>query len=121
MKGTVRVPAAGVLRVVDGLHLLDLALGVVLDHELERAEHREAARRRPVEDVPDLVLEHLDLDGGLALAADADDVEEVAQALGREAAPAQRRDGRHARVVPAAHVALARRAARGSASRARCR
>ena len=106
-KGTLRVPADGILRVVDGLHLLDLPLGVVLDHEPERAQDREASRRRPVQHVPDLVLEHLDLDGAVALAPHADRVQEVAQALGREAAPAQGRDGRHARVVPAAHVALA--------------
>ena len=102
-----RVPADGILRVVDGFQLLDLALGVVLDHELERAENREAPRRRPVQHVPDLVLERLDLDRGLALAAQPDQVQEVAQPLGREAAPAQGRHGGHARIVPAAHVALA--------------
>ena len=102
-----RVPADGVLRVVDGLQLLDLPLGVVLDHELERVQHREAPQRLAVQHVPHLVLEHLDLDGALALASHADHVQEVAQALGREAAPAQGRDGGHARIVPAAHVALA--------------
>ena len=52
------------------------------------------------------MLEHLDLDRGLPLAAHTDGIEEVADAGGGEAAAAQRADGGHARVVPAADVAF---------------
>ena len=103
--GTCRVPGRRVLGVVDDVHLLDLALGVVRDHHLERVEDAEPARRRPVQDVADRVLEQAELDDGVGL-RDADHRREVADALGREAAPAQARDRRHPRVVPAADVAL---------------
>ena len=66
------------------------------------------AKRRSavaVEHVAHGVLEHLDLDDAVGL-GDADHRGEVADALGREAAAAQGRDGGHARVVPAAHVPL---------------
>src|SRR5690348_5180708 len=106
-EGHLACPGRGILRVVDGLHLLDLPLWVVLDHEPERAQDGEASQRPPVQHVPDLVLEHLDFGGARALASQRDHVEEVAQTLGREAAPAQGREGGHARIVPASHVALA--------------
>ena len=94
-----------VLGVVGDLHLLDLALGVVLDDHLERVEDAEPALGRPVEDVADGVLELPDLDDAVGL-GHADHRREVADALGREAAPAQAGDRRHPRVVPAADVAL---------------
>ena len=43
--GTLRVPAAGILRVVDGIKFLGLSLGIVGDHHFERTEHREPAQR----------------------------------------------------------------------------
>ena len=49
------------------------------------------------------MLEHLDLDGAVAL-GDADALAERADRLGGHAAAAQSRERRHARVVPAAHV-----------------
>ena len=64
-------PGRLVLRVVGDLHLLDLALGVVLDDDLEGVEHAEAAKRRAVEHVAHRVLEHLDLDHAVG-ARDAD-------------------------------------------------
>ena len=103
--GTGARPGGRVLRVVRDLHLLDLALGVVLDDDLERVEHAEPPRRRPVEHVPDRVLELAELDDAVGL-GDPDHRREVADALGREAAPAQAGDRRHPRVVPAADVAL---------------
>ncbi len=72
---------------------------------LSGSQDGEAAGARPVEDVADGVLEHADLDDAVGL-RHADHGREVADALGREAAPAQARDRGHPRIVPAAHVAL---------------
>jgi hypothetical protein len=72
--------------------------------DVARAQDREASGCRAVQYVPDLVLEHLDLDGALTLAPYPDHVQEVAHTLGRKATPPQCRDGGHARIVPASHV-----------------
>ena len=47
--GTLRVPGRRILRVVDGVELLDLALGIVLDHHLQRPQHGHHARRALVQ------------------------------------------------------------------------
>ena len=104
-----RVAGGRVLRVVGDLHLLGLALRVVLDDDLERGEHGEAAGRGAVEHVAHRVLEHADLDDAVRL-GHADQRREVRDPLGGVAAPAQAGHGRHARVVPAAHVALVHQA-----------
>ena len=98
-----------VLRVVGHVHLLDLPLGVVGDDDLERVEHPEAARRRAVEHVAHAVLEHADLDDAVGL-GHAHEVDEIADALGGEAAAADAGHGGHPRVVPAAHVTLVHQA-----------
>ena len=51
------------------------------------------------------VLEHRDVDDAVG-AGDADARDEFADRLGRHAAPAQAREGRHARIVPADDMAL---------------
>ena len=101
-KGTLRVPAPGVLGIVGRLHLLGLALGVVLDHQAQRPQHRHAPERAPVQVLAQAVLQqrHLDEVRGLG---HPDALAEVAQGLGGVAAPPQPGQGRHARVVPAAH------------------
>ena len=99
---TFRVPADGILGVVDDLHLLDLPLGVVLDDDLDRVEDGEPPRRSSVQDVANGVLELADLDDAVGL-RDADHRRELADPLSRESAPAQAGEGRHPRVVPAAH------------------
>ena len=88
------------------VELLDLALRVVLDHELERPQHGEAPRR--------LLVEHVAHRSARASRSSTTPSRlptpimrrEVAHALGREAAPADARDRGHARVVPAAHAAV---------------
>ncbi len=68
-------------------------------------QHAEASRRRAVEHGSNRVLELSVLDDAVRL-RDPDHLGEVTDALGREAAPAQAGDRRHARIVPAANVAL---------------
>ncbi len=72
--------------------------------DLERVEHGHDPRRVLVEVVAHAALEPLDLDHRVVL-GHADDVAEGADGLGPVAAPAQAGQGRHARVVPAAHGA----------------
>ena len=72
---------------------------------LSGSSTREPSRRRPIEHVAHGVLELADLDDAVGL-GHADHGRELADPLGREAAPAQARDRRHPRVVPAPDVAL---------------
>ena len=102
-EGDLPRPGRGVLRVVGDVHLLDLALGVVLDDHLEGIEDPEAPMGRPIEHGAHRVLQLADLDDRVRL-RHADHGGEVADPFGREAAPAQARDRRHPGVVPAAHV-----------------
>ena len=101
-----RVPAAGILRVVDRVELLRRPLRVVLDHELQRAQHRHPARRGLVQMLADRMVEHRDIDEAVG-AGDADPAGKIADRRRRHAAPAQPGQGRHARIVPAVDPALA--------------
>ena len=95
-----------IVRMVDGLELLDLPFRIILDHDLERPQHRHAPLRRPVEHLADAELEHADIDDAVGL-GDADALDEFADRRRRHAAPLQPGDGRHARIVPAGDVAVA--------------
>ena len=95
----------GILRVVDDVHVLDELVGIVRQDQLQRAEHRHRPRRMPVEILAHAVLEQPDVDHVLLL-GDADPRAEVANRLGRVAAPPQAGDGRHPRIVPARDVTL---------------
>ena len=102
-----RARAGGrVLRIVDRVELLRLAFRIVLDDDLQRPQHRHAARRGLVEELADRVLEHRHVDEAVG-AGDADPLDEVADRLGRHAAPAEPGKRRHARVVPAGDMAVA--------------
>ena len=94
-----------ILGVVDRVELLDLALGVVREHDLERSEHRHPPRRRAVQQVAHAMLEHLVLDDALA-AAHPDQVGELAQGRGGKAPAADAGDRGHAGIVPPAHPAF---------------
>ncbi len=72
---------------------------------LSGVEDGEAARGLAVQHVAHGVLELAELDDVVGL-GHADPGNEVAQALGRETAPAHPGDRGHARIVPAAHVPL---------------
>src|SRR6185312_3287979 len=78
---------AGIIRMIDRLELLALAARIVLDDHLERPQHGHAARRSPVEVFADGMLEHLDIDDAVG-ARHADALDEIADRLGRHAAPA---------------------------------
>ncbi len=93
-----------VRRMVDGFQLFDVVLGKILDHELERPQHRHAPLGHLVETVADRVIEHGDIDDAVGL-GHADAPNEVADRLRWHAAAAQAGQGRHARIVPAIHDA----------------
>ena len=73
---------------------------VVLDDELQRVEHGDAARCDLVEVLAHAVFEHRDVDPRIGL-GHADALGEGAEALGRVAAPACAHQRGEARVVPA--------------------
>ena len=85
---------------VGHFHELFLALGVVVDHELQRVEHRHAARRDLVQVLAHAVFEDREVDDLVRL-GHADALGEDAEALGRVAAAARAGERGHARVVPA--------------------
>src|SRR5262249_16493794 len=64
-------PLAGargrILGIVDRVHLLDFAFGIVRDDELQRAQHRHAAFGAAIQIFTDTVLEQRELDGGVGL------------------------------------------------------
>jgi hypothetical protein len=101
-------PSAGgrIFRVVDRLEAFGLPLRVIAEDDLERAQHGHPARRGPVEELAHAMLEQPDLDQIVA-PGDADPSDEVADRGRRDAAAAQAGERRHARIVPATHVALA--------------
>ena len=94
----------GVLGIVHGLHLLDPALGVVVDHHPQRAQHRHHPGGDAVELLPHAVLEQLDV-GGAVVLGHPHLLAEPADRLRRVAPPAKTRQGGHARVVPPRDVA----------------
>src|SRR5262249_35776614 len=91
---------------VDGLELLALSLGIVLDHDLERPQHRHATLGDAVEHLAYRELEHTDIDHAVGL-GDADALDEIPDRLRRHAAPTQPRDGGHTRVIPGFDMAAA--------------
>ena len=103
--GTLRDAHRRVLGIVDGLELLHLPLGIVLDHEPDRPEDRHDPRGAAVQILPHAVLEERQVDHAVGL-GDADALGEVADRLRRVAAAAEPGEGRHPRVVPAPDVPL---------------
>ncbi len=91
---------------IDRLELLALAFRIVLDHDLERPQHRHPAQRRLVEEFADAELQHADIDDAVGL-GHADALDEFADRRRRHAAPLQARNRRHARIVPAGDMAVA--------------
>ena len=91
---------------IDGLELLALPFRIVLDHDLERPQHRHAPLRGLVEHLAHRKIEHRDVDHAVGL-GDADALDEIADRLRRHAAPAQAGQRRHARIVPALDMAAA--------------
>jgi len=94
-----------VVRVVRRLEPVDLPLGVVVDDHLERPQHRQGPRRPLLEILADGEFEQPDVHQAVVL-GHADPLGEGANGLGCVAAPAQPRERRHARVVPAADQPL---------------
>jgi hypothetical protein len=108
-KGTSRKALESGIRVigmVDRLQLLDLAFGIILDHDFQRPQHCHAAQRRLVEVLPDAELEHADIDHAVGL-GHADALDEFADRRRRHAAALQAGHRRHARIVPACDMAVA--------------
>ncbi len=91
---------------IDGVELLHLPFGVILDHDFQRLQHRHAAQRGLVERLAHRKFEHPDIDHAIGL-GDADAFDEIADRRRRHAAPAQARERRHARIVPAFDVTVA--------------
>jgi hypothetical protein len=94
-----------VLRVVDRVHVLGLASGVVVEDHLQRVQHRHHPQRVLVEVLAEVVLQQLDLVHAVHL-GDTDLVTEAADGSGCVAAPAHPDDGRQPRVVPTGHDTL---------------
>ena len=90
----------GVLGVIDGVELVDLAFGVVLDDEADRVQHRHEAGGGLVEVVADGVLEQGDVGEGVML-RNANRLAELADRSRRVAAAAHAGNRGHAGVVPA--------------------
>ncbi len=73
---------------VDGLELLDLAFRIILDHDLQRPQHRHAPLRRLVEVLANAEIQHADIDHAVGL-GHADALDEFAHRFRRHAAPLQ--------------------------------
>ena len=95
----------GVLRIIDCLHLLALALGIVRHDELDRPQHGRHADGTVVQVLAGGSLEHGVVIQGVELGV-TDHVDELADRLGRKAATAKSADGRHAGVVPSVDKAF---------------
>ena len=91
---------------VDGFELFALPFRIILDHDLQRPQHRHAPQRRLVEQFADAEFQHADVDHAVGL-GDADALDELADRRRRHAAPFQPGDGRHPRIVPAGDMAAA--------------
>src|SRR5579884_276973 len=96
---------AGVFGIVDGVELLDLAFGIIVDNHLQRSQNTENARSAAVEIVTHTVFQPANVDDSVEL-GDADLLAEIADRFRRVAAAANTGDGRHARIVPALDVAV---------------
>ena len=52
----------GIVGMIDRLQLLELAFGIVLDHDFQGPQHRHAPQRRAIELFADTELQHADID-----------------------------------------------------------
>ena len=91
-----------VLRVVVEFDVLARAFRPVLDHQLQRIQHRHAARGDGVQVIADLEFQQRDIGHAIEL-GDADALAEVPNRRCRIAASADAGKRGHARVVPTAH------------------
>ena len=93
------------------LHLqpFDFACVEVFDHDLERVQHHQRARRAAVQLLADTVFQHAHIDHGLLL-GHTHAFTEVANGGRRVTAAAHTLQGRQTRIVPAADVAVAHQA-----------
>ena len=96
---------AHVPRVVGGLQLFHLPLGVVRHHHLQGLQHAHHPGGRVVQVVPDGVFELSDVHTAVGL-RHTDHLAEVPDRLGRHAPAAEPGDGGHPGVVPPLHVLL---------------
>ena len=58
---------ARVLGIVDGVHLLDIVFGIVVDHNLQRPQHGHHAWRTLIQILAQKMFEHRELDGAIGL------------------------------------------------------
>ena len=91
---------------VDRVQFLRLPFRIILDHDLQRPQHRHAPLRGLVQHLADRKFQHAHIDHAVGL-GHADPLDEIADRLRRHAAAAQARERRHARIVPALHVPAA--------------
>ena len=87
------------------VHLFHVALGIVIDHNLQRVQHGHHAGRALVQILADEVLQHRQFDDSVG-ARDSGRGDEIANRLRGIAAASQARKRGHAGIVPAAHCAL---------------
>ncbi len=101
-----RVPAAGSSGWLTASSSSTLAFRIILDHDLQRPQHRHPPLRRLVENFADAEFQHADVDDAVGF-RDPDALDEFPDRRRRHPAPLQAGDGRHARIVPAGDVAAA--------------
>ena len=99
-EGDLAASGGRILGVVDGVELLDPALGVVDKDDPERTQDGHHPGGGPVELLAQGVFDEDGVHDAVIL-GDADHVAEGPDRRRREAPPPESRDGRHARVVPA--------------------
>lgn len=98
-----RVPSSGLNGWVVHDTIFVLAFGIVVDDQLERVQHREAAFGRFVEHLAHAVPEQNVVDQRVGF-RDADAFGKQMEAFGHVAAAARTDQRRHARIVPAGDV-----------------
>ncbi len=90
-----------IFRVVDGVELLDLVLGIILDDDPQRVQHGHYPGGALVEILANRILEHHQI-GEAVVLRDADRLAEIADRFRCVPPTAKAADGRHARIIPAA-------------------
>ena len=88
-----------IFRIVDGIELLDLSLGIIFDHEAQGRRTAMTRGARLFQVFADKVFEELHFDDGIPL-RDADCFAKCAQSFRREPAAAQSFERRQAWIVP---------------------
>src|SRR5205814_8607160 len=86
--------------VVDCIEFFDFSLGIIRQHDLDRAQYGEPACGGAVEFVTYRVLQHSHVSHA-RIFRDANVVGELAQGAGGYAVPTQSGDSKHPRVIPA--------------------